>query len=324
MKTRIRLLILTLISLIVRLQADQNLAGNVTVTGGAASGNPGVTGVIGADGNSLSLGSQEGSSGTVAGTVCYHSAAVVDGLLCQGGSRAMWTSKDDATPAYVRNTGAWAAGLTGISAKVVWVPMTWNGEPAIYNPFGAIAVAPDIVLVEYHVKGSFTVGMTLRFVTEDGANTVATRAITAVADYALPGGVSGDGWGVCRLDSPLPAGVKWLKVAPANLADYLPDIAAKLPVLRMDSHELECSVAELSALPESASVHFTLAAAASAPRNGYYDRLIVGDSSNPVCMVVNGELVLLGLHYGSLSAPRSGSTAMRLTPPSRPLAAARR
>ena len=47
----------------IRLCADQNLAGNVTVTGGASTGNLSVTGAIDSDGNAFTFGTQGASFG---------------------------------------------------------------------------------------------------------------------------------------------------------------------------------------------------------------------------------------------------------------------
>jgi len=227
-------------------------------------------------------------------TLLTHCAAQIDGRIAgmaAPGDEAMFSAIDHATPAYTRNTGAWFAAHDGLPAIDLTCYAVWNSR--YLGLFCPTAITPLHVITAKHVR--LLVGDTLRFVTAD--STIITRTITAVLDPE-PGiyPTSKDFW-LCKLDSALPASITPAKILPTDWADYADFSNASyiagnaLPCLTVKNTTKAAVVSEVAIFwRDSLALDIAIS---DATRIAFHENTIVGDSSSPSFLLVNGEAVLL-------------------------------
>lgn len=192
----------------------------------------------------------------------------------------VFTVQDHTSGTYTRNPACWAADIdmTGVSP--------WNSTGA--QRWAGIAVAPDTILFAGHAP--IALGATVRFI---AAGTVVDRTI--VARQRHPGYTGFPAYKkdlyLARLNSPLPASIKPVKVWPAAWADYLPALGTgrTIPCVVFDQEE-KALVTDVRHIDDD---YVTLAVPTDPQRLALYETKIYGDSGNPVCAVLGGELVLL-------------------------------
>lgn len=215
----------------------------------------------------------------------------------------LFSTRDDATPAYVWNAARWTAAwdLTCLS---VW--NTTGGEER-----AGTLVSPRHVLFARHYPPA--VGATLRFVKLDG--TVVTRTLSATQTVAYPDGVTSDTL-VGRLDSDVPAGIGFARVLPAASNARLPSIVVPVggttlvtndpttdgvPCVRLN----QIKRASVGNLYYRTNVERTVAghginAAFRRPgsdRDAMYEAVVDGDSGHPAFMPVNGVICIVTQWY---------------------------
>lgn len=192
----------------------------------------------------------------------------------------VYTTQDHATSTYVRNPSLWANGvdLTSISP--------WNSGGGAHQ--AGIAIAPRYVLFATHYTPG--TGSTIRFITND--NVVVTRTLTNIQALTWLSGYYPD-LAVGKLDSDLPGTIKPAKVLPDNWTTYLPTLATKsVPACCTDQEE-KLLVRDLYSMPTSGTKSALFRLPSTAQQRLFYEDVIGGDSSNPACLIVNNELVLL-------------------------------
>jgi hypothetical protein len=222
-------------------------------------------------------------TGFLPGSLSAHLVAQTDPQLT-GKTAAealpIFTTQNHVAATYVRNPGCWAAPY--VSALTAISP--WNSHGG--NQLAGILISPRHVLFATHYAAG--VGAVMRWVKADG--TVVERTITARATVTVTGNYYPD-LTVGLLDSDVPAGIDYARVLPANWANYLPSvntIALKPPALCLDQEEkaLQSDLAALNTMAQ-------FMRPAAALRAAFYEDKIGGDSSNPACLIVNGQLVVL-------------------------------
>lgn len=185
-----------------------------------------------------------------------------------------------ATPRYERNTQCWAYDfdMTCVS------PWNSTGE----NLRAGTLITPRHVILANHfnVKRNDSI----RFITKD--NQIIKRKV-------IGGGVSTSGYypdiHIMTLDSDVPTSIKPCKFLPANYDDYIPNNGNGIPALAFDQEE-KALVADIQTITSSSITHnFSLKVPTDAARLNFNESIISGDSSNPTFMIINGELVLLGV-----------------------------
>jgi len=195
-------------------------------------------------------------------------AAVDDRIVVGGKEKAIFSTQDHATPAYVRNTDCWAADLdlTCISP--------WNSTGA--GQRAGTLISPRHIVFAYHYR--ISVGATIRFV--DGDNNVVNRTVTArqrIGTTDLMIGV---------LDANA-TGCGFAKVLPADWADYIPNNGIYIPALALDQQEK----ALVTNGNNIGGVYFRVPT--DVTRLTFYESLIFGDSGNPGFLIIDGDLVVL-------------------------------
>jgi hypothetical protein len=214
-------------------------------------------------------------------TLAQHCAAQIDDRIAAiGADKPIFSLQDHTTPEYVRSATCWLAQGSAVDAT----PLSpWNSNAAHVK--AGILVSPRHGICAAHF--ALPVGATVRFVAMDG--TVVNRTITATATPA--GDLS-----LFLLDSDVPAGIGFAKVLPADWRDYISRWGSGIPALSLD-YEEKALVVDLWAL--NSEVRFQVPT--DATRLAFYEALIGGDSGNPWCLLVNEELVLLGVATSPLS-----------------------
>lgn len=208
------------------------------------------------------------------------------------GNLFMYTAFQGAT----RNAGVWTGAL-----DTSCIPN---------NP--SILVAPDIVLYATHVGTPGFWGNTIQFIDMAGTVHTATFTFTTAPDGTRTSshwqhpiaGLTGDAdITMIRLDAPLPASVKPVKVLPANYASYLPQPQYGYPML-VSNQDRTMLLADLTSFerqvlgPSGTTIDIEVEHSADATRSQWFYPVRPGDSGTPAFVVINGELVLTNLwHY---------------------------
>ena len=203
----------------------------------------------------------------------------------------IFSSQNHVTPAYVRNSGNWAAehvqSLTAISP--------WNSDGSFQK--AGILVSPRHVLFATHFKPSS--GSTIRFVAAD--NTVVTRTLSGLTDLPTTSDYYPD-ITIAVMDSDVPATISFAKVLPSGFETKLPANiqAARIPVAATDQEE-KLIVIDLAELPHDHIIDMACAMQkpVSPLRLNFNEGLVGGDSGNPAFWFLNGDLVLLTMWTSS-------------------------
>lgn len=200
----------------------------------------------------------------------------------------LFTSQNHTSPAYVRNTGNWAADyvqkLTCISP--------WNSDGV--NMKAGTLISPRHVAFATHFFPS--AGNTIRFVAAD--NTVITRTISATQSLTTISSLYPD-ITIGRLDSDVPAGIAFAKVLPNGWESLLPNIStSRPPAIGTDQEEklLVFSPTTITANQPGAVAYYTTPT--DHLQEHFSEGLVSGDSGNPCFFLINGDLVLLTLWSG--------------------------
>lgn len=192
------------------------------------------------------------------------------------------------------NTGCWIGDLdvTGFSPH--------NDVDA---KFGGTLISPRHVLFVHDsgAHSTFTpdVGTTMFFVKADGSEytTVVTGKRT----------MDGEGWtprlGVCYLDMDTPTGIRFYEILPTDHTDFF--ARDNKPTAFITYHT--DSGIEPNVTPNSVQVGEIVGdsfvqsinsdPSASSPRSTYWHGIDSGDSGHPSFLIIDSELVLLGIHY---------------------------
>ncbi len=201
--------------------------------------------------------------------------AIDDRIAVEGKEKAIFSTQDHSTPAYVRNTDCWAAGLnlTGISP--------WNSNGGVRR--AGTLISPRHIILAAHYP--LSIGDTVRFV--DSGNTVIDRTIAGVESLGWP---AAPDFQVCVLNADA-TGCDYAKVLPSDWADYLPNEATLIPVFGLDQEEkaLVRDINTIGATSVSCQVP------TDETRLEFYETVISGDSGNPSFVVISDELVLLSV-----------------------------
>lgn len=207
-------------------------------------------------------------------------AGYLNGKTYGSATTALFSTEDDATPAYVRNASLFAGAVD------------WTCIPAWASGSGreflGVLVSPRHVLSCAHARTSGTI----RFVKADG--TVVSRT--------LSGSLQVGSTDICMyvLDSDVPAGINFAKVLPANYASHLPQPIYGYPCA-FTNNPRRIIVADYSANG------LTISKSTDSTRAQWYTPVIVGDSGSPAFVVVNGAPVAVTTwHTSNLTSTSSG------------------
>lgn len=227
-------------------------------------------------------------TGYATGSLRKHCADTIDNALdgkTASTALAVFSTQDHATPTYVRNVDCWGASF----ASALTAISPWNSQGGPY--YAGILVSPRHVVFATHFMPA--AGATIRFITT--GNVVITRTLSAVTALTQSQAYYPD-LAVGKLDSDVPGTIAFARVLPSGWTAKLPSLSAAtaVPCIGLDQEE-KLLVKELAILPSATSpwAQVTMMMPANAQRRAFYEDIVGGDSGNPACLVVNGQLVLL-------------------------------
>lgn len=221
--------------------------------------------------------------GYAAGSLSEHVNAQVNSRLVgktPSTSKPIYSTRDGTNHIYVRNTAGWAysVDLTCIS------PFSWHGA----------LVSPRHIHSANHAAPSGQI----RFVTTD--NQVITRTIVATYNPGADSRIS-------LLDSDVPSSIKFAKVLPNNFLNYMPDVDFRRVAALCTDQEDKALVFDTSL--GRAYSWTTFFWPVDSVRATFNETAIGGDSSSPLFLIINGELVFLASWLSSNFVVGEGTIA---------------
>ncbi|MGN6543768.1 MAG: hypothetical protein ACTHK7_01880 [Aureliella sp.] len=212
----------------------------------------------------------------VAGSLGAALAASVQSRVGTG-STAILASADDANSLYARNAACWING-------------DWTGRP-VWNSYGgpqtngaAISRRHMVFANHYHPP----VGSTVRFLTQD--NSPIERTVTALST------VAGTDITIGLLDSDLPAEISHYRTFPASVTSYLKTF--QVPIICTDQ-EGKALAFLWNAYNNTTSWLLSSQAYTSGDFAAYSESIVGGDSGSAIFAFLNGELLIVGDHFGA-------------------------
>ena len=208
-------------------------------------------------------------------------------------SKPIFTTEDDATSTYVRNTDCWAYDLD-LTCNSVW--NSAEGYPSGKTGSGTLIARRHIIFAASYEIPENTI---IRFVTKD--NVVVERTLVAIKrhpDYSayfpdLTIGV---------LDSDVPNTITPCKLIDYGILNYLQQNIRNIPILTInqDRNALICDGAAIN--PTLTTYTEPLYDNNHTTRDQYFQQLLVGDSGTPQFIIIKNKLVLLSMTtYGGLT-----------------------
>lgn len=188
----------------------------------------------------------------------------------------IFSAQDHASATYTRNTACWGHGMVDLSPLSPW--NSYGGATR-----AGVLVSPRHVVFADHY--AIPDGTTMRWVT--ASNVVHERTLVMsqrIGTTDLRVGV---------LSSDVPAEIGFARVLSPSWATKLPSYAAETAVLGvvLDQEE-KLLIGVVSYINQGAGANCQFERPTAA-YSEWSERLIGGDSGNPGCLVVNGQLVLL-------------------------------
>jgi hypothetical protein len=226
------------------------------------------------------------ASGSLAAHIHAQINALIDGKGT--GDMSLFTSRNDSTATYVRNTGNWAAPVLPVFTS------TWTETNKTRWPITAIS--PQYAIGVEHKR--LAVGTVARWVAAN--NTVVERTIESSVMHKWVDGVLNRDIQIYKLNEPLPESIGYARVMFDDVADYLPSVAA-FPVWRrpplLTINNAHKAVIFGWYIRDTASFGYIYGAWAH-PDGDAYDFYVPfgnGDSSSPLYAIIDGEAVLVSL-----------------------------
>ena len=213
--------------------------------------------------------------GAISNSARFAAVAALDNLLTNGAPDvALFSTLDNATQTYVRNTNCWAQSLDTTPA-MVW----YDGWSTDCTWMGATLISPRHFVAAHHFP-NISPGRTVYFCTT--GNVTVSRTVTGLMN------VTND-LDVGLLDSDLPATISYCRVITNNLTK-LPSAIAGLPALVVDKFNR----AQAWDAATQAGGIYTIAPSTATNRAAAWRGLETGDSGHPALFYFGGVPVLLG------------------------------
>jgi hypothetical protein len=208
-------------------------------------------------------------------------------------AKSIFTTEDDATPTYVRNTDCWAYDLD-LTCNSVWNSAV--GYPSGKTGSGTLITKRHII---FAAGSEIPEGSTIRFVTND--NVVVERGLVAIKrhpDYSpyfpdLTIGV---------LDDDVPNTIKPCKLIDNSILKFLQQNIKNIPILSINQ-DRNALIYDGATITNSYTTYTEpLYDNNHTIRDQYFQPVITGDSGTPQFIIIEDELVLLSMFtFGGLS-----------------------
>ena len=226
-------------------------------------------------------------SSFVTGSLAKHIADTIDGALAgksaNTGTYNLYSTANDSTTNYVRNSSLWLGTNFDLSAV------------SVYNSAGSgfqmTAITPWTLLGAKHVGSYNGTNTVFRFLGTDGQ--VVSRTLAASAD------VGSTDIRLWKLSASLPSTVVPAKLLPSNWNSYikLNNGGYALPVVTISQYR-KMTVNDVFSAGTNTTDNVSVGTTSTSQRTAFYSQPQVGDSGMPSFVPVNGTLALLfDWHY---------------------------
>lgn len=197
----------------------------------------------------------------------------------------IFSTQDHDNAVYVRNPDCWAFGidLTCISP--------WNSKDGNLRAGTLITPRHILLVAHYNLKA----GDKIRFV--DGDDRVVEREIIFHKNYT-DWSTNYPDIALCILDTNVPSSVRPVLFLESGYTAHLSGGGRGLPALCLDQEEkaLVSDILSLDSVDSGISGHlYHLQVPSDSFRLAFYEEKVMGDSGNPVFLVMDDQLVLIGL-----------------------------
>ena len=220
----------------------------------------------------------------------------------------VYTTQDHATPAYVRNTNFL---LQSTHAEALTCASPWNSRQG-KNRAGTAVTPRHAVLAEHY---PLFAGDSIRFIASD--NTIITKTVVQSARIFTDGNITDAR--MILLDSDLPSSITPCKLFPSNYETYLPvglttNAGDRVPAISLDQEE-NGIVHDLKRVTND--VHDTVVWTSHTDpvlpdRLAFSEKIIIGDSGNPMFAAIGSELWLVFTFTGPNYGPSYGAMVSEL------------
>jgi len=195
-------------------------------------------------------------------------------------TKPIYTIQNHSGGVYVRNMNCWASDvdLTAISP--------WNSNAG--NKKAGTLISPRHIVFANHY--TYPNGTTIRFITND--NQIIERTLqsqTRIGSTDIQVGL---------LNSDVPGTITFAKTLPTNFTNYLASYSTGfapyplyVPIASVDQEE-KLLVSNCARINSEIQIT-TPSNTTYSDRYDFYETIIVGDSGNPIFVLINNELVLL-------------------------------
>lgn len=235
--------------------------------------------------NSITTNSFYGYLNNTAGKHCTDAISTRIAGKNPSTSKTIFNVQDHASSTYQRNTNCWCADLD-------LTPLSpWNSRGA--NTRAGTLISPRHIYFAAHYP--LEIGDTIRFVTSN--NVVITRTIT---NKLIHPGYNGYGCdiGIGLLDSDVPNTIGFVKILPSNWSSYIPSMFTMQPYVKTipvfySNQQEKALVYDWYYYSSSGTAIVGFRTPSDATRLSFNESVVVGDSGNPIILIINGQLVIL-------------------------------
>jgi len=222
------------------------------------------------------------------GSLGKAAASSLDSIIAGGGELTLFSAKSQPAGTFERNTACWAGSLdwTGVSPT--------NSADAFRR--GGTLVSPRHLIWANHFN--IPNGTQIIFVSNN--NTTVTRTVansSPIPNTDIQVGV---------LNEDVEEGVSFYAVMPSTWREYLATVFQTFLPLVTTDQEQKALCRELTTITE-ASDFIAHRRAQQAERQALSEQIVVGDSGQPLFLVLNGQMILLGCHYSAWGATNIAS-----------------
>ena len=192
-----------------------------------------------------------------------------------------------------RSNSFWGEDIDFTSVSV-WNTVG-NGSPLDYRQRGATAITKRHIIMAKHFK--LGVGADIYFVDPNG--TWVSRRISAIADHASKDITVG------VLDQDLPDNISFSKITPSDTNDYLNLDSSKgikgyyKPIVAGFDLEKQLILIQLTSAKNTSdnTSYNTAPSSLEDPYDNLAEKIVTGDSGQPLFIIISGEAVLLTSHF---------------------------
>lgn len=198
-------------------------------------------------------------------------------------NKKVYSLQDHTNGIYLRNNDCWAADLDLTCAS------PWNSRGTGQQAGTLITPRHAILAAHYNLKA----GDSIRFVTKDN-QTVRRKIISHLVNTTWE--TYTPDIEIVALDSDVPSGITICQLLPANFSTYIANDGLRLPALWLDQEE-KALIGDFQYISYGNS--YKVISPVIANRLAMSESVVSGDSGNPVFLVLNGKMVLVGVITGS-------------------------